>query len=113
MIDFHNSTQNVGDEEVNTVVMENDYGFSTLTVEAGTNGFHGGDYGHGSRIYLSFKHADGLFDFESSDGHVTITSGGDAEVRAIIETLRFAISILDLQIQQPFNCRKARKELKL
>ena len=70
-----------------------------LEAEAGTNGYHGGDSGHGARTYLR------LADLGSSamwcraqdyDG-VEILLGGDTELATVIEALKWMVSVLEAQ----------------
>ena len=72
-----------------------------LEVEAGTNGYQGGDSGHGSRTYFRIK------DLASTDMdvHVTrdqfgcdgfeVTLGGDCELETIITALKFITQVLE------------------
>lgn len=74
-----------------------------LEVEAGTNGYQGGDSGHGSRTYLRLK------DLGSTDircnveadqfgcDSVEIILGGDAELETMKEALRWMLSVLETQ----------------
>lgn len=72
-----------------------------LEVEAGTNGYQGGESGHGSRTYFRIK------DLASTDMnvHVTrdqfgcegfeVTLGGDCELETIITALKFITQVLE------------------
>ena len=72
-------------------------------VEAGTNGYQGGDSGHGSRTYLRLK------DLGSTDircnvaadqfgcDSIEIILGGDAELETMKEALRWMLSVLETQ----------------
>ena len=75
-----------------------------LEVEAGTNGYQGGDSGHGSRTYLRIK------DLASTDIRcrvkedkyggteaIEIILGGDAELETMKEALRWMLSVLETQ----------------
>ena len=63
-----------------------------LEVEAGTNGYQGGDSGHGSRTYLRLK------DLGSTDIRcIEIILGGDAELETMKEALRWMLSVLETQ----------------
>lgn len=75
-----------------------------LEVEVGTNGFQGGDTGHGSRTYFAIK------DLASSDISTILMSdkngntegfavelGGDCELETFIEALKFAVKVLEEQ----------------
>ena len=74
-----------------------------LEVEAGTNGYQGGDSGHGSRTYLRLK------DLGSTDircnveadqfgcDSIEIILGGDAELETMKEALRWMLSVLETQ----------------
>ena len=72
-----------------------------LQVEAGTNGFQGGDSGHGSRTYFRIKN------LASTDMDVQVTGdkyecegfevtlGGDCELETIITALKFITKVLE------------------
>ncbi len=62
-----------------------------LEVEAGTNGYQGGDSGHGSRTYLRLK------DLGSTDIRCNVILGGDAELETMKEALRWMLSVLETQ----------------
>lgn len=74
-----------------------------IEIETGTNGYMGGDTGHGSRTYFRIKDlgsTDMRCDFEPLDkgnsvGEVTITLGGDSELKTFISGLRFALNVLE------------------
>ena len=76
-----------------------------LEVEAGTNGYQGGDTGHGSRTYLRIKdqwgtdiHCKVTQDMFGGDaGEIEITLGGDTELETMKEALRWMLSILKAQ----------------
>ncbi len=74
-----------------------------LEAEAGTNGYQGGDTGHGSRTYLRIR------DLASTDircnvegdkygcKSIEIILGGDAELETMKEALRWMLSVLETQ----------------
>lgn len=72
-----------------------------MKVTAGTNGFKGGDSGHGSRTVVILED-EGSVDWgvivdgvkHSDPRKVTISLGGDAELRTIIRALKFAANSL-------------------
>lgn len=71
-----------------------------LEVEAGTNGYKGGDSGHGSRTYFRIENAGGT-DIEAhligpygTDG-IEVSLGGDCELETIITALKFIIKVLE------------------
>ena len=75
--------------------------FNTLGITVGTNGYHGGDSGHGGRTYISIQDL-GCTDidanvFRSSEygTKVEIILGGDSELDSIIEGLRRAADKLE------------------
>ncbi len=79
-------------------------GANLLEIEAGTNGFKGGDSGHGSRTYIRISD-DGGTDWklhaihgEFDNGSIVIEMGGDSELYTIIKGLRKIIKILEGQI---------------
>lgn len=71
-----------------------------IEVEAGTNGYHGGDTGHGGRTYIRIADQGGT-DMEAkipNDGRgVEICLGGDTELGTMIEALEFILNILKIQ----------------
>lgn len=73
----------------------------TLEATAATNGFKGGDSGHGSRTIVRFVDLGGtdikvfpILD-NYSNGGVEIHLGGDCELSMMIEALRFAADTLE------------------
>ena len=74
-----------------------------LEVEAGTNGYHGGDSGHGSRTYLRLKNLGGTdirCNVEADQfgcDSIEIILGGDAELKTMKEALRWMLTILEAQ----------------
>ena len=76
-----------------------------LEVEAGTNGYHGGDTDHGSRTYLRIKDQ-GCTDihctvkrnsYDDRANEIEISLGGDTELETMKEALRWMLSILEAQ----------------
>lgn len=72
-----------------------------MKVTAATNGFKGGDSGHGSRTVVILED-EGSVDWgvivdgvkHSAPRKITLSLGGDAELRSIIKALRFAANSL-------------------
>lgn len=73
-----------------------------LSVEAGTNGYQGGDTGHGCRTYIRISD-EGSTDisaratknrFGDTTG-IEISLGGDAELSTMIEALKFIVKVLE------------------
>jgi len=80
------------------------YDANILEVEAGTNGYQGGDTGHGSRTYIRIQDMGGTdisvhptHDYTGDTDGVVIALGGDAELTTIIEALKFIEKVLDDQ----------------
>ena len=79
-----------------------------LSVEVGTNGFHDGDSGHGSRTCIRFQDH-GSTDLRCSTNQhdqdhcdsIEIVLGGDAELRSIKEALRWILMVLEIQSEMP------------
>lgn len=76
-----------------------------LEIEAGTNGYCGGDSGHGSRTYIRIQDEGNtdiditsIYDSFGVNG-VEITFGGDSELKSIIEALKFVVLVLEDQAQ--------------
>ena len=82
---------------------------NALEVEAGTNGYHGGDSGHGSRTYIRID------DICCSDMTVSLTEcnfgckgfqielRGDCELSTIIDAFKFVVEVLEDQIAEYGN----------
>lgn len=73
----------------------------TLEVTACTNGYHGGDSGHGSRTVIGFRDLGGT-DIKvvpippvSGNGGCELHLGGDCELAILIDALRFAADSLE------------------
>jgi len=73
---------------------------NVLEVEAGTNGYQGGDTGHGSRTYLRIEDEGGT-DIQVrplgryGDEGFEVTLGGDCELETIITALKFITKVLE------------------
>ena len=69
-----------------------------LEVEAGTNGYKGGDTGHGSRTYLRIEDlgSTDIQAYATKDGFA-VELGGDCELSTFIEALKFAVNVLEDQ----------------
>lgn len=80
-----------------------------LEVEAGTNGFMGGDTGHGGRTYFRIE------DAASTDMEVRsyvnkfgcpgfeVTLGGDCELETMIRALKFITRVLEEESQEVYD----------
>ena len=75
--------------------------FNTLGITVGTNGYQGGDSGHGGRTYICIQDL-GSTDIDarvsrSSDDslNVEIILGGDSELDSLIDSLRWAADSLE------------------
>ena len=73
-----------------------------LSVEAGTNGYQGGDTGHGSRTYIRISDEGGtdidanvIKDKFGDTIGIEIALGGDAELSTMIEALKFITRALE------------------
>lgn len=73
---------------------------NVLEVEAGTNGYQGGDTGHGSRTYFRIENEGGT-DIQVrplgryGDEGFEVTLGGDCELETIITALKFITKVLE------------------
>ena len=70
-----------------------------LEVEAGTNGYHGGDSSKGARTYLRLADVGNSAMWcraQEYDG-VEIVLGGDTELATVIEALKWMVSVLEAQ----------------
>jgi len=71
-----------------------------LKVVAGTNGFKGGDTGHGSETKIILEDlgsTDISFKVQGNGRKLTIDLGGDSELESIIEALEAAAKVLRVQ----------------
>lgn len=73
-----------------------------LSVEAGTNGYQGGDTGHGGRTYIRITDEGGtdisarvIQDRFGDTAGIEIALGGDAELSTMIEALKFITKVLE------------------
>lgn len=73
---------------------------NVLEVEAGTNGYQGGDTRHGSRTYFRIENEGGT-DIQVhplgryGDEGFEVTLGGDCELETIITALKFITKVLE------------------
>lgn len=78
---------------------------NVLSVEAGTNGFQGGDSGHGSRTYFRITDCGGTdirvkaLGVDGDEG-LEVTLGGDCELETIIRALKFITKVLEDQAKE-------------
>ena len=97
-----------GEREVGGVAVEtfkrDIYDANVLEVEAGTNGYKGGDKRHGSRTYFRIQDMGGTdiqvrvtHDGRGREDGVVVALGGDCELTTIIKALEFIIKVLDEQ----------------
>mgnify|MGYP001309132581 CR=1 FL=1 len=106
MYEVTNGTRKVKGVEIETWKREI-IDANLLSVEAGTNGYQGGDTGHGSRTYIRIKDEGGtdigarvLLDSLGYVDGVEIVLGGDAELSTMIEALKFITKVLEEGIQE-------------
>ena len=73
-----------------------------LEAEAGTNGYCGGDSGHGSRTYIRINDRAGTdIEYRISDEEgLEIMLGGDCELETIIDTFRWIADTLNQQTKE-------------
>ena len=78
-------------------------GFNIIEVTAGTNGYQGGDSGHGSRTYIRIEDTSCTdirvkkIEGDYTNGGVEIILGGDNELSSIIDGLEFIVNVLKIQ----------------
>lgn len=114
MEDIKRNIRRVDGEFIKTVKTEL-VNFNILEVETGTNGYHGGDTGHGGRAFLRLSDASctdmrclisgeiaGYSQtYEIYFSHVDsveIVVGGDAEIETLIGSLEFVVKNLKEQL---------------
>lgn len=79
---------------------------SILEVEAGTNGFQGGDGGHGGRTYLRIRDGGGSVvrvtpipsGYGTENDGFEMILAGDSELKTLVTALKFAVKVLEDQI---------------
>ena len=75
--------------------------FNTLGVTVATNGYQGGDSGHGGRTYICFEDLcstdiDAVVSYSQvTNAKVEIMLGGDSELNSMIDALRCAADKLE------------------
>jgi hypothetical protein len=101
--DLNSSSKNVNGKLISTKVLEITNA-NILQVEVGTNGYQGGDTGHGGRTYFAVRNlaATDLEAVVKKDAYgavsaVEIELGGDTELETFIEGLEFAVKVLKEQ----------------
>lgn len=93
------------DEQNVTTWTRNFSGCCCMEAEAGTNGYQGGDAGHGSRVFLrlaDLRGSDFCYEYDgeelnASPDEIVIALAGDAELSAIKDVLRWWLFILEAQ----------------
>lgn len=79
-----------------------------LEVEAGTNGYQGGDTGHGSRTYFRIQDL-GSTDIQAyvlgkyGDEGFEVSLGGDCELETVITALKFITKVLEDQFKEVYD----------
>ena len=98
------SIQNILNNEKIDIFTKKISDCNELEVKVGTNGYHGGDGGHGSATYISIKDAGNtsmeiqtLKDSDKNNIGFEIHLAGDAELRTIIESFKFILNTLEEQ----------------
>lgn len=106
MHEIISGTKVVNGEEIETWKREI-YDANVLEVEAGTNGYKGGDTGHGSRTFFSIKDCTGtditakvLRDRYGHGYGFSVELGGDCELTTIIKALKFIVKVLKKQSKE-------------
>lgn len=68
-----------------------------------TNGYKGGDSGHGSRTYFSLSWDEATdIDVRVSDNKVEIMLGGDCELETFIDALKWSGNSLSMMSETPW-----------
>ena len=82
---------------------------NALKVEVGTNGYHGGDYGHGGRTYFRISNGAST-DMQAhsscilNEEYVEVELYGDSELSTIITALKYIIWVLEEQTNDVEVC---------
>lgn len=71
------------------------------SVKVATNGFHGGDAGHGSQTYieLSCPLGDMHFSVKEKGKSLQVEAAGDAELQTLIKTFKFMVEVLENKVE--------------
>ena len=106
MYEVTSGEREIGGKTIETFKREI-YNCNILEVEAGTNGYQGGDTGHGSRTFIRISDEGGtditaraITDRFGDTHGVEIALGGDSELSTIIEALKFITKVLEDQIKE-------------
>lgn len=101
MYEVASKTRRVGGVDIETWEREI-IDANILSVEAGTNGYQGGDTGHGGRTYIRISDEGGtdisarvIKDRYGDTSGIEIALGGDAELSTIIEAFKFITKVLE------------------
>ena len=69
-------------------------------VEVGTNGYHGGDTGNGGRAFIQIgSEGDIKITVDETGREAAIELAGDWEISEFIDCLKFAVAVLEKQIE--------------
>ena len=108
MYEIKENTRKIDGMDVTTYTREI-YSANVLSVEAGTNGFQGGDSGHGSRTYFRIEDQ-GSTDIEVrsynskfSGGGFEVILGGDCELETMIRALKFITKVLEEESEEVYD----------
>lgn len=107
MYEIREHTRKVNGMDITTFTREI-VSANVLSVEAGTNGYQGGDTGHGSRTYFRITDCGGT-DIEvkthgyCGDEGFEVFLGGDCELGTIITALKFITKVLEDQAKEVYD----------
>lgn len=107
MFAINEATRIVNGKEVPTFIREIT-SCNLLEVEAGTNGYQGGDTGHGSRTYFRIQDLGGT-DIQArvlgryGDEGIEVSLGGDCELETVITALKFITKVLEDQSKEVYD----------
>ena len=107
MYEIKENTRRIGNIEI-TTFSRDIYNANVLNVEAGTNGYQGGDSGHGSRTYFRITDCGGTdiratpLGFDGDEGF-EVTLGGDCELETVITALKFITKVLEDQAKEVYD----------
>ena len=107
MYEIKENTRKIDGMDVTTYTREI-YSANVLSVEAGTNGYQGGDSGHGSRTYFRVTDC-GSTDIRvkahgyDGDEGLEVILGGDCELETIIRALKCITKVLEDQAKEVYD----------
>lgn len=101
-MEYINAARRIVDGKIVETLVADAVSANILEIEIGTNGYKGGDSGHGGRTFFRLKNeaCTDISIHKIDDDEVTIELGGDTELATFIECLEFALKTLKEQTKK-------------